>query len=289
MKTVKALLVTAFFSFSVNLIAQEPSDSIVTLEQAFRRPNSFTGTAQTIDESQMNNKDQVTNAMDAIRGRVAGMTVERNGLNAMNAVRLRGTTSLTGANDPLIIVDGVMGGLTLLESVFPTDIESFTILKDASETSQFGSRGAAGVIYITTQKGSAGKLRVNYNSSFSFSNVYKRYNMMSADEYRNFAKSRDIKIVDLGNNTNFQKVIEQPGLSMQHHVAFQGGTEQSNYRVAIGYSKERLVVKNNSESSFHSNMNMTHKMFDGFLTIDLGMFANQQQMESLVVNLPQLL
>ncbi|MBQ5460271.1 MAG: hypothetical protein IIT55_00390 [Bacteroidaceae bacterium] len=75
MKTAKALLVTAFFSFSVNLIAQEPSDSIVTLEQAFRRPNSFTGTAQTIDESQMNNKDQVTNVMDAIRGRVAGMTV----------------------------------------------------------------------------------------------------------------------------------------------------------------------------------------------------------------------
>ncbi len=281
MKTAKALLVTTFFSFSVNLIAQEPSDSTVTLEQTFRRPSSFTGTAQTIDESQMNNKDQVTNAMDAIRGRVAGMTVERNGLNAMNAVRLRGTTSLTGANDPLIIVDGVMGGLTLLESVFPTDIESFTILKDASETSQFGSRGAAGVIYITTQKGSAGKLRVNYNSSFSFSNVYKRYNMMSADEYRNFAKSRDIKIVDLGNNTNFQKVIEQPGLGMQHHVAFQGGTEQSNYRVAIGYAKERLVVKNNSESSFHSNMNMTHKMFDGFLTIDLGMFANRQQMESL--------
>jgi hypothetical protein len=99
--------------------------------------SAMTLATQTVDESQMNNKDQVTNALDAIRGRVAGLQVERNGANAMSAVRLRGTTSLTGGNDPLIIVDGVMGDLSLLESVYPTDIESFNSIKDASETAQY--------------------------------------------------------------------------------------------------------------------------------------------------------
>ena len=131
-----------------------------------------------VDESQMNNQNQVTNTMDAIRGRVAGLQVERNGSNALSAVRLRGTTSLTGGNDPLIIVDDVMGDLTLLQSVYPTDIQSFTILKDASETAQYGSRGAAGVIEIKTKRGKEGKASINYNGSFGISVPYKRLNML---------------------------------------------------------------------------------------------------------------
>ena len=142
--------------------------------------NVNTSQVSIIGESGMNNKDQATNALDAIRGRVAGLQVERNGSNALSAVRLRGTTSLTGGNDPLIIVDGVMGDLTLLQSVYPTDIESFTILKDASETAQYGSRGAAGVIDIKTMHGKSGRLRINYNGSVDFAVPYKRLKMLSA-------------------------------------------------------------------------------------------------------------
>lgn len=96
-----------------------------------------------ITETQMN-KDQITNPLEAIRGRVPGLTIQRgtNGPAALDAVRLRGTTSLTSGNDPLIIVDGVFGDLSMLTSIYPTDIESFTILKDASETAQYGSRGS---------------------------------------------------------------------------------------------------------------------------------------------------
>ncbi len=277
----KTILLCTAFCMSMSGMAQEQNDSVLTFDQNLGQNRNFSGNAETIDESQMNNKDQVTNALDAIRGRVAGLTVERNGLNAMNAVRLRGTTSLTGGNDPLIMIDGVLGDLSLLESIFPSDIESFTILKDASETSQFGSRGASGVIIITTQRGTPGKLRVNYNSSFSISNVYKRYDMLSADGYRDYARKNGIKIVDLGHSTNFQKAIEQTGLSMQHHLAFQGGTEQSNYRVAVGYSTEKLVVKNNSDRTLQSNMNMTQMLFNGFLKVELGMFASRQDLKSL--------
>jgi len=182
----KKIVVVFLLLFSVisSLYAQQ-RDTIVSVGYATGDVGSFTGSVKKLDERQMNNKDQATSALDAIRGRVAGMQVERNGTNALSAVRLRGTTSLTGSNDPLIIVDGVMGDLSLLSSVYPTDIESFTILKDASETSQYGSRGAAGVIEVKTLSGKSGKMRVNYNSSFGISSVYKTLKMMTADQYRN--------------------------------------------------------------------------------------------------------
>ena len=233
--------------------------------------------AQTVDESQMNNKDQVTNALDAIRGRVAGLQIDRTGANAMSAVRLRGTTSLTGGNDPLIIVDGVMGDLSLLESVYPTDIESFNILKDASETAQYGSRGAAGVIEITTLRGKAGKLHVSYNGSVGISSVYKRLDMLSADGYRQYANTHGLALVDLKSSTNWQKEIERTGFTHQHHVAFNGGTESANYRVSLGFINDQAVIRNMGSRTYMANMNMTQLVWDGFLRVDVGMFGSTQK------------
>ncbi len=269
-ETITALLLFLFLS---PLYAQQ-KDTVVSVGYATRDAGSFTGSVKKIDERQMNNKDQATTAMDAIRGRVAGMQVERNGTNALSAVRLRGTTSLTGSNDPLIIVDGVMGDLSLLSSVYPTDIESFTILKDASETSQYGSRGAAGVIEVKTLGGKPGQMRVNYNSSFGISSVYKTLNMMNAEQYRSYGRQQDINIIDMGYQTDFQKLIQRTGLTQQHHLAFTGGTEQSNYRVALGYINHETVIKGRGDRTFMSNMNMTQMMFDGFLRVDLGMFSS---------------
>ncbi|MBR6946124.1 MAG: SusC/RagA family TonB-linked outer membrane protein [Prevotella sp.] len=267
--------ITAFFLFLfLSPLYAQQKDTVVSVGYATRDAGSFTGSVKKIDERQMNNKDQATTAMDAIRGRVAGMQVERNGTNALSAVRLRGTTSLTGSNDPLIIVDGVMGDLSLLSSVYPTDIESFTILKDASETSQYGSRGAAGVIEVKTLGGKPGQMRVNYNSSFGISSVYKTLNMMNAEQYRSYGRQQDINIIDMGYQTDFQKLIQRTGLTQQHHLAFTGGTEQSNYRVALGYINHETVIKGRGDRTFMSNMNMTQMMFDGFLRVDLGMFSS---------------
>ena len=177
--------------------------------------NARTSQVRVIDESQMNNQNR--------------------------AVRLRGTTSLTGGNDPLIIVDGVMGDLTLLQSVYPTDIQSFTILKDASETAQYGSRGAAGVIDIKTKRGKEGKASINYNGSFGLSVPYKRLNMLSADSYRSYVKEHNLILLDLGCDNDFQKQIERNALIHQHHIAFAGGGKNSNYRVSLGYMQEQEV------------------------------------------------
>ena len=143
-----------------------PPDSIYNIGYARGSLKNISGSVEQITEKQMN-RELITNPLEAIQGRVPGLTIlkSNNGMAALESVRLRGTTSLTSGNDPLIIVDGVLGDLTMLTSVYPTDIESFTILKDASETAQYGSRGASGVINIVTKKGRAGKTRVNYNGS----------------------------------------------------------------------------------------------------------------------------
>ena len=272
MKTSALFSLAATFTFQI-ATAQTPSDTLAA--------SRYSLDVNVISENGMNNRDQATNALDAIRGRVAGLTVERNGTNAMNAVRLRGTTSLTGGNDPLIIVDGVMGDLSLLDNVYPTDIESFVIKKDASETSQYGSRGAAGVIEVTTLRGRAGQLHVNYNGSFGIHHVYKRLNMMSADQYRSYAAQRGIAIVDRGSNTDFQKEITRPGFIHQHHIAFQGGTEESSYRVSLGLQRNQSVIRRIQDQTVMSNMNMTREMFDGLLRIDIGVFGSTSKNQNI--------
>ena len=120
-------------------MAQYADTTDVLLEHFHNVTGALGGTAQSLNQEQMNRK-QASNPLDAINGRVAGLTVQKNnnGVAAMNAVRVRGTTSITGGNDPLVIVDGVFGNLSTLSSICPTDIESFTVLKDASETAQYG-------------------------------------------------------------------------------------------------------------------------------------------------------
>ena len=258
-------------------------DSITTVGYATGLRKNLSGLVERITENQMN-KDQITNPLDAIRGRVPGLTILKgsNGPAALDAVRLRGTTSLTTGNDPLIIVDGVFGDLSMLMSIYPADIESFVILKDASETAQYGSRGASGVIEITTKKGVSGRTSVNYNGSFGIASSYKTVRMLNGDEFRAVAKERGVSILDLGNNTDFQKEIEQTGLQHNHHIAFSGGTNTSNYRVSLALMNREGVIVNEKLQNFTSNMNMTQYVCDNFLKCDLGMFGSIQKERNLV-------
>jgi len=259
-----------------------PPDSLITIGYATGKLKNVSGSVEKVTENQMN-REQITNPLDAIRGRVPGLTIQRgtNSPAALDAVRLRGTTSLTSGNDPLIIIDGVFGDLSMLASIYPTDIESFTILKDASETAQYGSRGASGVIEVTTKKGISDKTRVSYNNSFGIASVYKNLKMLSADEFRNVASERNISILDKGNDTDFQKEIEQTGLQQNHNVAFYGGTQASSYRVSVGFMNRQGVILNEDLKLLTSNMNMTQEIFDGFVKCELGMFGSVQKNRNL--------
>ncbi|MBR5102866.1 MAG: SusC/RagA family TonB-linked outer membrane protein, partial [Muribaculaceae bacterium] len=217
-------------------------------------------------------------------GRVAGLTVQKsgNGVAAMNAVRVRGTTSLTGGNDPLIIIDGVFGDLSTLSSVYPADIESFTILKDASETAQYGSRGASGVIEVVTKKGEKANASVSYNGSVGISHVSKNLNMLDADNYRSEVVKRGLMLIDKGFNTNWQREIEHTAFLHDHHVAFSGGQETSGYRVSLGVMDHEGVILHDRLRNFTSNMSMYQHMFNNLLKIEVGMFGNMQKQASAV-------
>lgn len=264
-------------------LSVEVPDSLFTIGYTVGHQKNISSLVEKVTGKQLK-LDQVTNPLEAIYGKVPGLTMQRaaNGTAALDAVRLRGTTSLTSGNDPLIIVDGVFGDITMLTSIYPTDIESFTILKDASETAQYGSRGASGVIEITTKKGIRGKTKVAYNGSFGIASVYKSVRMLSADDYRKVAEERGMSIIDLGNHTDFQKEIQQTGFQQDHHVAFYGGREESSYRVSLGLMSREGVIVNEKLTNFTSNMNMTQNLFDGFILCDVGMFGSVQNNRNLV-------
>ena len=257
------------------------TDSIIDLEEvivigyATGNLSTISGAVDKINEELMN-KGLVLNPLDAIRGRIAGVNITpaNNGPAVLSSVRIRGTTSLTGGNDPLVIVDGVFGNMNTLSSIFPADIESFTILKDASETAQYGSRGASGVIEITTKKGNNKPFNISYYGSLSIDRVAKRLKMLSGNDYRQLAKDRNFEIVDLGNNTDFAKEMTRGGILHTHHLAFGSGTNTSNYRVSAGFINNEGVIKNNDSKNFTAKLDIRQKAWNNKLTVDIGMFGS---------------
>ncbi|ETS97122.1 TonB-linked outer membrane protein, SusC/RagA family [Prevotella sp. ICM33] len=236
-----------------------------------------------IGKKQMN-KGLVNSAINALSGQAVGVNVVTNGQDRMamlTSVRVRGTTSLTGGNDPLVLIDGVSSDLSTLSTIYPADIESFTILKNASETSKYGSRGASGVIEVKTKRGNGSKFQIYYDGTAGFDVVYKRLRMLNATEYVSAAKALGLDYVDKGYDTNFQKEIVRTGFVNSHHVAFSGGSEKSNYRASLGYVRGQTVIKNKDYNNFVAKLDISQLAFDERLKIDFGAFGSSQQDEKI--------
>ena len=164
--------------------AQAVGNDSTTVRIGYSKGNAITlaGAIDQLTEARMN-KGLITSSLDALSGQAAGVQVTPIGNQEamVSAVRVRGITSLTGKNDPLVIIDGVTADISILSTIYPADIESFTILKDASETAQYGSRGAAGVIEVATKKGKSQPFHISYDGSIGFESVYKRMEMLDAN------------------------------------------------------------------------------------------------------------
>ncbi|MCH4146901.1 MAG: SusC/RagA family TonB-linked outer membrane protein [Prevotella sp.] len=240
--------------------------------------NSRLGSTDKVTESRMN-KGLVTNPLEALNGQAAGVSVASSGADRMamlNSVRVRGTTSLTGGNDPLVIIDGVSSDLATLSTIYPADIESFTILKNASETAQYGSRGASGVIQVATKHGHGAQFHISYDGNIGFESVYKTINMLNRSGYISTAQALGINYNDGGFDTDFQKEITRTGFVQNHHIAFSGGTEKSNYRASIGFMNHNAVVRINQYQNFVAKIDLQQWAFDDILKIDLGVFGSSQ-------------
>ncbi len=241
------------------------------------------GSMAKVGEKQMN-KGLVNSAINALSGQAVGVNVVTNGQDRMamlTSVRVRGTTSLTGGNDPLVLIDGISSDLATLSTIYPADIESFTILKNASETSKYGSRGASGVIEVKTRRGNGSKFQIYYDGAVGFDAVYKRLRMLNASEYVSAAKALGLDYVDKGYDTNFQKEIVRTGFVNSHHVAFSGGSEKSNYRASLGYVRGQTVIKNKDYNNFVAKLDISQLAFDERLKIDFGAFGSSQQDEKI--------
>lgn len=241
------------------------------------------GSMAKVGEKQMN-KGLVNSAINALSGQAVGVNVVTNGQDRMamlTSVRVRGTTSLTGGNDPLVLIDGVSSDLATLSTIYPADIESFTILKNASETSKYGSRGASGVIEVKTRRGNGSKFQIYYDGAVGFDAVYKRLRMLNASEYISAAKALGLDYVDKGYDTDFQKEIVRTGFVNSHHVAFSGGSEKSNYRASLGYVRGQTVIKNKDYNNFVAKLDISQLAFDERLKIDFGAFGSSQQDEKI--------
>lgn len=237
-----------------------------------------TGSTDKVTEERMN-KGLVTNALQAMNGQAAGVNITSSGADRMamlSSVRVRGTTSIIGGNDPLVIIDGVSSDLTTLSNIYPADIESFTILKNASETALYGSRGASGVIEVKTKKGHGGQFHISYDGNVGFETVYRNIHMLGRDGYISTAQRLGLFYNDGGYDTDFPQAITRTGFVQSHHVAFNGGSDMSNYRASVGYIDHNTVVRNNEYDNLVAKIDLTQKAFDDILKVDLGAFLSSQ-------------
>ena len=240
------------------------------------------------------NKGLVVNAQDMLAGKVAGVSVTSDGgtPGGGSNIRIRGGSSLNASNNPLIVIDGVAmdqtgvkGVSNPLSLVNPQDIESFNVLKDASATAIYGSRGSNGVIIITTKKGRRG-LQVSYNGSFTVSRNSKNLDVLSADEYRSLIAKKfgtDLYTLDsngnkvptaysrLGNaNTNWQNEIFRTALSHDHNVAVSGQVgDWLPYRVSAGYTNQQGIIKTSNFERFTGALTLNPSFLNDHLKVTL--------------------
>ena len=222
-------------------------------------------------------KGMVNNTLDILSGQAAGVNVTSNGLDRMamlNSVRVRGTTSITGGNDPLVLIDGVTSDVTTLSTIYPADIESFRILKNAAETAMYGSRGASGVIEVKTKKGTGRGFQISYEGNVGFEKMYKRLQMLDATEYVATAKAMGVHCNDAGYNSDFYKAITHTGMVNNHYLAFSGGNPQSNYRASFGVMDHNTIIRDKDYGVFVAKIDVTQKAFNDKLTGDFGVFGS---------------
>lgn len=268
-------------TFPSTLLMEEDAfvlEDAVVIGYATGSKRTVSGAVQKVGQKDMN-VGVIPSPLDAIQGKVAGVNIQRTGGDptANPSVRIRGTTSLTGGNDPLVVVDGIFGDLGLLNSLSPNDIESFTILKDASETAQYGSRGASGVIVVTTQKGKAGYKSLNYDGKFGIESVYKNIDMLDADGYRRAVAKYKLNALDGKSSTNFIEEMQRTGYTQTHNLSLGGGTESSNYRAAIGVIDQQGIIRNNSTQNYTGKFDIGQRYFDNKLKLEMGLIGSKIQ------------
>ncbi|WP_164974206.1 TonB-dependent receptor [Filimonas effusa] len=280
-------------NFSI-LLMQENKDleTIVVVGYGTQRQKDVTGAVAAVSSKDFN-QGQILSPQQSIQGKLAGVNIAQNSgkPGGSATVRVRGGTSLTGSNEPLYVIDGVpistSAGVSQanirgngtdffdqepsnpLMTLNPNDIESVSVLKDASATAIYGSRAANGVIVITTKKGSAGKGRVALSVSGGVSNVSKKLPVLTANEYRDINNKLNLSYEDKGANTFWQDEIYRSAKTQDYYLSFTGGSEKTTYRASLGYGNQQGVMLASKLNRTNARVNINHAALNDKLTFDL--------------------
>ena len=289
-------------------------ENVVVIGYGVAKKNDLTGSVTAIKPDDMNKGVQVS-AQDMITGKIAGVNVQNNGGEPGGgaSIRIRGGSSLSASNDPLIVIDGLamdnygmQGASNALNLVNPNDIESFTVLKDASATAIYGSRASNGVIIITTKKGRKNmKPTISYNGNVSVSAVAKKVDVMNANEFMNYIKTNsgmsdeEWQASDYYKNmgywsqynadgtpadgaqhlfadTNWQDEIYRTAISTDQNITLTGAVKNLPYRVSLGYTKQQGVLRTSDYERYTASVSLNPTFFDDHLTVNFnakGMYS----------------
>lgn len=269
---------------SANMVVTLQDDTqllsdVVVIGYGRAKKEDLTGSVTAIKPDEMS-KGITSSASDMLVGKVAGVDVITSGGSPGSGaqIRIRGGSSLNASNDPLLVVDGLTidnntatGMSNVMAMINPNDIETFTVLKDASATAIYGSRASNGVIIITTKKGRKGTgPKFSYNGDVTISTTQKRYDVLNGDQYRALINSLTGDISGLGDaNTDWQDQIFRTAVSTSHNLSITGGLKNMPYRVSAGYQSESGIIKNSYMKRFNASVNLAPSFLDDHLNFNV--------------------
>lgn len=288
-----ATLVVSFIGSQTQEVAAQPSmiiilkddtqvlDDVVVIGYGSVKKSDATGSVIAVKPDDFNKGNRIS-AQDALVGKVAGVNVvSGSGAPGQGAtIRIRSGASLSASNDPLIVIDGVPvdnssieGSSNLIGAINPNDIETFTVLKDASATAIYGSRASNGVIIITTKKGGEDRVRINYTNNFSVSTVVDKLDVLSAEEFKAYVPTVTgvPQNPDFGTaTTDWQDQIYRTAFGHEHNLSLSGKVKKNApYRVSLGYTDQNGIIKTNNYKRYTFGGGISPKFLDNHLSIDL--------------------
>jgi TonB-dependent starch-binding outer membrane protein SusC len=275
------ILVQPGSTVNVSLVTELTAlEEFVVIGYGVQKREDATGSVIAVDEKSFN-RGNIVSPTELVAGKIAGVQITSGGGAPGDGatIRIRGGSSLSASNDPLIVIDGVpvdnegiSGMRNPLNTINPNDIETFTVLKDASATAIYGSRASNGVVIITTKKGTKDKpLTIGYTGNFSLSTPIKTIDVLSADQFRKEINDRFPNQTGLlgDASTNWQDEIYQNAFGMDHNLNFTGGYKNIPYRFSIGYSDQDGILKTDNLQRTTLSANLNPTFFDDHLTVNL--------------------
>lgn len=269
-------------------------NEIVVIPYGTTRKRDLTGSVSVVDEKDFQ-KGSITTPEQMIAGKVAGVSIISNSgqPGSGSTIRFRGGSSLNASNSPLIVLDGVPlnsepapgqlaaipGAGNPLSFINPNDIESFTVLKDASATAIYGARAAGGVIIITTKKGRGGDVKVNLHSNNSMSSLIKEASILTPAQFRSVvtANGTAAQVATMGSaNTNWQDQIYQTGIGTDNWVSVSGGLKQLPYRLSVGYQDQAGILKTDDLQKTSASLALNPVLFDKHLKVNLNVTGSME-------------